>query len=81
MATTSPPRPAHRAGERGIVARHTDGSWGRYHVIDCPQAPSRAQDDIRSVIRGPWRYLAKHWAPCPHCRPPRAEEENEAAAA
>ncbi len=81
MATTSPPRRADAARERGVVARHTDGTWGRYHVIDCPLAPRREQSDVRSVIRGPWRYLSKHWAPCPHCKPPLVLEDEEAAAA
>lgn len=81
MATTTPSRAASTAGERGIVARHTDGSWSRYHVPSCPLAPERGQPDIRSVIRGPWRYLAQHWAPCPHCKPPFAGTTEDAQAA
>jgi len=71
MATTPLPRTTPEADDRGVVARRSDGTWTRYHTGDCPLAPVRGHAEVRSVIRGPWRYLASHWAPCPYCKPPR----------
>ena len=70
MATilTGAPRPT--ADERGLVARRSSGGWGAYHRPGCARAPRLDDEDVRSVVRGPWRYLAHHWRPCPECRPP-----------
>lgn len=57
--------------ERGLVARLSSGGWGTYHRPGCPRAPHVGEPGVRSVIRGPWRYLASHWRPCPECDPPR----------
>ncbi|MGD9695509.1 MAG: hypothetical protein AB7V42_07615 [Thermoleophilia bacterium] len=57
-------------GEAGIVARRSAGGWSEYHRPECPLAPHRGDPGVRGVVRGPWRYLAAHWAPCPDCRPP-----------
>ena len=59
-----------KTSERGLVARLSDGGWGAYHRPGCPRAPRLGDEGVRSVVRGPWRYLAHHWVPCPECRPP-----------
>lgn len=58
------------AAEAGVVGNMSDGRWGRYHRPACPRAPRRGDAGLRRTVRGPWRYLASHWRPCPHCRPP-----------
>jgi hypothetical protein len=70
MTMTMNGRPRAAADETGAVAHLSAGGWGRYHRRDCPDAPRRGDAGIRDVVRGPWRYLAAHWAPCPRCRPP-----------
>lgn len=74
MATTHGVEPRTSAAERGLVARHSSGEWGMYHRPDCALAPRSRDAGIRSIIRGPWRYLAQHWAPCPECRPPAGRD-------
>ncbi len=54
----------------GVVGRFSAGGWGFYHRSDCAYAPVRGTAGVRDVVHGPWRYLAAHWEPCPHCRPP-----------
>lgn len=70
MATTTAP-PRNPAAE-GVVAHLSRGGFGRYHRLDCPEAPRRGDAGVRDLIHGPWRYLATHWRPCPVCRPPAA---------
>lgn len=60
----------HDPAAAGIVARLSAGGYGHYHRTSCPQAPVRGAAGQRDRIRGPWRYLAAHWQPCPICRPP-----------
>ncbi len=70
MATIFSGAPHPTADDRGLVARRSSGGWGAYHRPGCSRAPRLDDDDVRSVVRGPWRYLAHHWRPCPECRPP-----------
>ncbi len=70
MSTTNfAPRDRDIALE-GVVARMSDDSWGSYHRLDCAYAPVRGSEGVRAVMHGPWRYLARHWEPCPLCQPP-----------
>lgn len=68
MTTIHAGRPG--VAETGCVAHMSKGGWGRYHRHDCPEAPRRGDPGVRDVVHGPWRYLASHWDPCPHCAPP-----------
>ena len=62
--------PHTRDGDQeGWVARLTAGGWTYYHRSGCTESRG-ATEPVRSVVRGPWRYLSHHWRPCPHCRPP-----------
>lgn len=63
-------RPARDPHQCGVVARHTDGGFGPYHRLDCPGRPQRGTPGVRSLIHGPWRYLAAHWQPGRCCQPP-----------
>lgn len=56
----------------GVVAQTSEDGWGHYHRLDCAYAPQRGTDGNRAVVHGPWRYLSRHWEPCPLCRPPKA---------
>jgi hypothetical protein len=72
MHTDSHGRPA--AADTGCVAHLSAGGWGRYHRMDCAEAPRRGDVGVRDVIHGPWRYLSSHWAPCSLCLPPTAAD-------
>lgn len=67
--------------DAGAVARMSAGGWSTYHRPGCELAPHRGDPGVRDVVRGPWRYLAAHWSPCPVCRPPVADPGDLSAAA
>jgi len=56
----------------GVVGQGSDTGWGHYHRLTCAYAPHRGTEGTRAVVHGPWRYLSRHWEPCPLCRPPKA---------
>lgn len=78
MITIQAPRDG--VAHEGVVAHFSQGGFGRYHRIDCPDAPHRGDPGVRDTIHGPWRYLSAHWTPCPRCNPP-FEQDGEAQAA
>jgi hypothetical protein len=67
------------SASHGVVARYSEGGFGTYHIQGCIEAPHRGDPGVRDMIRAPWRYLATHWTPCEHCRPPQGEAVSRAA--
>jgi len=71
MTTISFEPRSRDAALEGVVARTSDDVWGHYHRLDCAFAPQRGATGVRAVVHGPWRYLSRHWDPCPLCNPPK----------
>ena len=74
MGTTKFAPRSRDAVREGIVSLTSDGRWGNYHRLDCGEVLHRGEPGVRSVIHGPWRYLAQHWWPCAVCLPPEGDD-------
>lgn len=70
MSTQSFAPRTRDALREGVVSLTSDGRWGNYHRLDCAEVAHRGEPGVRSVIHGPWRYMAQHWFACPICQPP-----------
>jgi hypothetical protein len=70
MTTISFEPRSRDAALEGVVARRSDDGWSHYHRLNCVYAPQRGAEGVRAVVHGPWRYLSRHWQPCPLCNPP-----------